>query len=53
VTELEPLAAYIESTQRIPGERMPELRRVLAAALEDQGGALRIGKSVGLFIASS
>jgi ubiquinone/menaquinone biosynthesis C-methylase UbiE len=50
VTELEPLAAYIESTQRIPGERMSELRRVLAAALEDQGGAIRIAKSVGLFV---
>jgi ubiquinone/menaquinone biosynthesis C-methylase UbiE len=51
VTELEPLAAYIESTQRIPGERMTDLRRFVAAALEDQGGVLRIGKSVGLFVA--
>lgn len=51
VTELEPLAAYVESTQRIAAERLPELRPFLAAALERSGGALPIGKSVGLFVA--
>ncbi|HYF63956.1 MAG TPA: class I SAM-dependent methyltransferase [Herpetosiphonaceae bacterium] len=50
VTELEPLSAYVESTQRIAAGRIPELRRFLAAALERSGRALRIGKSVGMFV---
>ena len=51
VTEVEPLVAYAASMDLIPEEKYDDFARLVADEMEANGGALRIGKQTGLFVA--
>ena len=53
ITEVEPLIAYVQSTgtMALAPDRLPELRRAVAAEIE-RHGCLRLAKNTGMFEAS-
>lgn len=51
VTEVEPLVAYAASMELVPPAQLDDFAAFVAAELEAQGGAIRIQKETGLFVA--
>ncbi len=52
IDEADPLVEYVESMSPVPDNGREPLRKAIAALIEQQGGALRIQKDSGLFVAT-
>lgn len=51
VTEVEPLVAYVASMDLIAPEARADFAALVAAVMQEQGGAIEIRKETGLFVA--